>query len=155
MEHWRAAVEEITRLPKAEQELEYLHRSWIYVKGHFGEYVMRKTVQTFLIRYSGWAGTQGFTEGGKRILFILGFIVLNGTTLLWVLAVFVLMGLRSVSKETKVLILGWFLVTWLSVLWFPSPNAFRYGMALDNVACIAMAMVYGTVYLPKKVERGI
>ena len=145
MEHWRAAVEEITRLPKAEQELEYLQRSLIYVKDHLGEYVIRKTVQTFLIRYSGWAGTQGFTEGGKRLLFIAGFIVLNGTTLLWVLAVFILMGLRSVPNEMKLLILGWFLVTWLSVLWFPSPNPFRYGMALDNVACIAVAMVYGLI----------
>lgn len=143
MQHWRAAVEEITRLPKAEQELEYLHRSLVYVKDHLGEYVIRKTVQTFLIRYSGWAGTQGFTEGGKRPLFIVGFIVLNSTTLLWVLAVFILMILRSVPKEIKLLIVGWFLVTWLSVLWFPSPNPFRYGMALDNVACIAVAMVYG------------
>jgi hypothetical protein len=154
MEHWRAAVEEITRLPKAEQELEYLHRSLIYLKGHFGEYVTRKTVQTFFIRYSGWAGTQGLREGGKRLLFIVGFIVLNGTTLLWVVGVFILMGLRSVSNEIKLLILGWFLVTWLSVMWFPSPNPFRYGMALDNVACIAVAMVYGTLYLQKKVERG-
>jgi len=141
MEHWRAAVEEITRLPKPEQELEYLRRSLIYVKDHLGEYVIRKTVQTFLIRYSGWAGTQGFTEGGRRFLFIVGFIVLNGSTLLWVLAVVLLMIPRSVSKEIKVLVLGWFLVTWLSVLWFPSPNPFRYGMALDNVACIAVAMV--------------
>jgi len=105
-------------------------------------------------RYSGWAGAQGFTEGGKRLLFIAGFIVLNSTTLLWVLAVFILMILRSVPKEIKLLIVGWFLVTWLSVLWFPSPNPFRYGMALDNVACIAVAMVYQTLYLPKKVERG-
>jgi hypothetical protein len=155
MERWRAAVEEITRLSKAEQELEYLHRSLIYLKGHFGEYVTRKTVQTFFIRYSGWAGTQGFREGGKRLLFIVGFIVLNGTTLLWVVGVFILMGLPSVSNEIKLLVLGWFLVTWLSVMWFPSPNPFRYGMALDNVACIAVAMVYGTLYLPKKGERGI
>ena len=153
-EHWRVVVEEITRLPKVEQELEYLHRSWIYVKDHLGEYVIRKTIQTFLIRYSGWAGTQGFTEGGKRLLFIAGFIVLNSTTLLWVLAVFLLLILRSVPKEIKLLIVGWFLVTWLSVLRFPSPNAFRYGMALDNVACIAVAMVFGTLYLPKKVDRG-
>ena len=87
-------------------------------------------------------------------MFIVGLIVLNGTTLLWVLAVFILMILRSVPKEIKLLIVGWFLVTWLSVLWFPSPNPFRYGMALDNVACIAVAMVYQTLYLPKKVERG-
>jgi hypothetical protein len=143
LEHWRVAVEEITRLPKAEQELEYLHRSLIYLKDHLGEYVIRKTVQTFFIRYSGWAGTQGFTEGRRRLLVIVGFIVLNSTTLLWVLAVFLLMILRSVPNEIRVLIGGWFLVTWLSVLWFPSPNAFRYGMALDNVACIAVAMVYG------------
>jgi len=145
MKHWRDAIEEITRLPKAEQELEYLRRSLGYVKDHLGEYVIRKTAQTFFVRYSVWAGTQGFTEGGKRILFIVGFMVLNSTTLLWVVAIFILMILRSMQNEIKLLIGGWLLVTWLSVLWFPFPNLFRYGMALDNVARIAVAMVFANI----------